>query len=366
MQCYSTLKAVQRAFPRARVEVIDYSLSTPVIRPYFSNVSFRSLRNDWVRINKYREFFRDELTLSPHSLTSSNRDRAIEFIKSQHYDAIYVGSDTVLELKGAAADCLNAYWLDDTLPNPRFLLAASSHNLTNEALSSAQQKEIRETLDSFTLLGVRDHATCRLLSHFVQPGDRRVELVPDPTFTYKLDYSHVEHYLKRHRFSSSKPIICLHLVKHTKWASALATYFRRQGYIVASLRPAYYADVIFTDLSPFEQTGIYRYFALVITHRFHDSVFSLKSLTPVMAFPEHAADVTEYGDSKLRTLFSTFSVEDTSYVARRDTLSAEYLIENYQTAMANFTDNRNKIGQTLRSQDEMYEAFLARSATYVQ
>ena len=213
MQCYCTLKALQRAYPRARVEVIDYSLSKPVMRPYLSAVSFRSLTNDWVRIRKYGAFFRNELTFSKDRLTSSNRDQVIEFIKKQHYDAVYVGSDTVLELKGAGADGLNAYWLDKTLSSPTFLIAASSHNLTYEALTSAQQRQLQETLDSFTLLGVRDDATSRLLSHFVQPGDKRLQIVPDPTFTYEIDYGHVERYIKSCKLTFSRPVVCLHLLR---------------------------------------------------------------------------------------------------------------------------------------------------------
>jgi hypothetical protein len=335
------------------------------MRPYLSTVSWQSLTNDWIRIRKYRAFFRDELTLSRDSLTSSNRDQAIEFIKRQHYDAVYVGSDTVLELKGAGADELNAYWLDKTLSSPTFIIAASSHNITCEALSSVQQEKIRETLDSFTLLGVRDDATYRLVSHFIRPGDTRLELVPDPTFTHEVDYAHAERYLKGHKLSFSRPIVCLHLLKHTKWANVLAAYFRSQGYIVASLRPADYADVMFTDLSPFEQVGIYRYFSLLITHRFHDSIFCLKNLTPVIAFPEHAADVTRYGDSKLRTLFSAFNIEDTNYIADHEALSAEYLIDIHRAAVSSWSDNQQTIKDVLRHQNTLYEAFLARSALLV-
>lgn len=366
MQCYSTLKAIQKAYPDARVEVIDYSLSNPVARPYLSDINLRSLRNDWTRIRKYKDFFRYELILSPNNLTTSNRDKAIEFIKSQHYDAIYVGSDTVLELKGAAPDRLNAYWLDETLSGPKFFVAASSHNVTCEALSSSQQKQIRETLNSFTLLGVRDQATCRLLSRFIRPGDARLECVPDPTYTYEIDYRYVDRYVKRHNLPAGKPIVCLHLLKYTKWAAALAAYFRKQGYIVASLRPAHYADLLLTDLSPFEQTGIYRYLSLVITHRFHDSVFCLKNLTPVLAFPEHPTDVTQYGDSKLHSLFSTFSLQDTNYIERSDTLSAEFLIDKYKAAIGSVRDHRETIRHTLQSQCALYDAFVARSARYVQ
>ena len=125
-------------------------------------------------------------------------------------------------------------------------------------------------------MGVRDEATFRLLSHFTVPGDDRLQIIPDPTFTFEIDYRYIEDYIIQRKLIFKKPIVCLHLLRSTKWASTLADYFRQEGYIIASLRPAYYADIIFTDLLAFEQIGLYRYFDLVITHRFHDSIFSIK------------------------------------------------------------------------------------------
>lgn len=40
-----------------------------------------------------------------------------------------------------------------------------------------------------------------------------------------------------------------------------------------ALRPCYYADYVFNDLSPLEYSGISKFFSGVITHRFHDTVF---------------------------------------------------------------------------------------------
>src|ERR1035437_2616509 len=161
MQCYSTFKAVQRAYPDAIVELIDYSAAAPALRPYLSNASLRSVKNDCIRIINYRRFFREELTFSKDTLTSTSVDRAFDFIRRQRYDAIYVGSDTVLELKDAKPDSLTPYWLDGTIPSTKFLAAASSHNVTVEGLSAQQKHLIERSVDTFTLLGVRDDATFR-------------------------------------------------------------------------------------------------------------------------------------------------------------------------------------------------------------
>ena len=366
MQCYCTLKAVQKAYPDAQVEVIDYSAWKVPMRPYLSNISFQSLKNDCVRILKYRKFFREELTLSSNKLISPNVNKALEFLKRHNYDAIFIGADTVLELRGAPKDGLTAYWLDNRIDSKKFLIAASSHNVTFERLSDTQKERMQRTIDDFSLLGVRDDATFRLLSHFTNRGDKRLQIIPDPTFTYDIDYSYIDHYLTQKNVKLNKPIVCLHLLRDSRWASALANCFRKEGYIIASLRPAYYADVMFTDLSPLEQMGVYKYFNLVITTRFHDSIFCFKNMTPVIVFAEHVSDVTSFGESKYKTLFSSFGLDSTHYIANKNMLTAEYLFDIHRDAIKRFNDNEDRIRKVLREHKKTYEAFLDASTSYIR
>lgn len=361
MQSYCTLIAIQKAYPDAHVELINYSAWRPSKRPYFSNISLHSLRNDYVRMKKYKRFFKDQLVFNKRKLISSNVDKSLEFLKRQDYDAIYVGSDTVLELKMASQDNLTAYWLDPTIDCKKFLIAASSHNVVYDLLSKNQKNKIQKTIDGFSLLGVRDDATFRLLSNFTSKGDERLQIIPDPTFTYEIDYSYIEHYIEKRKIYFDKPIVCLHLTRDTKWARDVSEYFRKEGFVVASLRPAYYADVIFTDLSPFEQVGIYKYFDLVITHRFHDSIFCFENHTPVIVFPEHVADITLYSENKNLTLFKSFNVEKINYIEHKDQISGRYLIDIYQKAINNFRNNDAFIEATLKKLKEKYEYFVRES-----
>ncbi len=365
MQCYCTLKALQKAYPDAQVEVVQYYKRAPVKRPYLSSISWQSLKYDYIRSVKYDKFFREEIVLSQDALVSSDPDKALEFIKKQNYDAIYVGADTVLELGGHGKDGLTAYWLDSRLNGIKVLIAASSHNVTAQMLSDSQRRSMQEAVNGFSLLGVRDDATFQLMSHFVGPREGRLQLVPDPTFTYDIDYRHAERYVRTRQVDTTRPIVCLHLLRTTKWGSALAAHFKRFGYLVASLRPAHYADILLTDLSPFEQMGIYKYFSLVITHRFHDSIFCLKNLTPVIAFPEYATDVTPVGNSKLFSLFRSFDLDRTHYLGSQNTLSADYFVDTYKDSIAVFNDRRDHISSVLQRSRQDYEMFVARSKALV-
>jgi hypothetical protein len=361
MQSYSTLRAVQKAYPDARVELVDYSGWKPAMRPYLSSVSVKSLKNDFIRIIKYKKFFKEHLVLSKDKLISPNLALSIEFIKKQSYDAIFVGSDTLLELKRAEKNELTAYWLDNRIHSKKFLLAASALNVTYDSLSEKQKEAMQKTVDDFSLLGVRDEVTSRLISNFVKPGDERLKTIPDPTFTYDIDHSYVEQYIKSKKISFDKPIVCLHLLRDTQWASELAGYFRDTGYVVASLRPAHYADIIFTDMSPFEHVGMYKYFDLVITHRFHDSIFCFKNLTPVIVFPEFITDVTAFGESKNLTLFKSFNVEKTNFIENKNNVTAKHIFSIHKEAIASFKRNEDFIKNKLNENKKAYEAFLKES-----
>jgi hypothetical protein len=365
MQSYCTFKAVQRAYPNDHVELVNYSGWKPNMRPYLSQVSLKSLWYDLVRIMKYKKFFREQLVFGKESLISGDLQKSLTFIRDQNYDAIYVGSDTLLELTRAHKDELTAYWLDETIRAKKFLLAASALNVTFEGISEKQQAAMQKTVDDYQLLGVRDEATHRLLANFVKPGDIRLKTIPDPTFDYDIDHSYVEKYFAKKKLKISKPMICLHLLRDTTWAVELADMFRKEGYMVASLRPAHYADIIFTDLSPFEHVGLYKYFELVITHRFHDSIFCFKNLTPVIVFPERVHDVTAHGESKNATLFKSFNVHELNYIANKNTITAAYLFSIYKDAIKNFKNNEEFIKARLRSNKEEYQGFLKDSKNMI-
>src|SRR5690242_13760646 len=182
MQCYSTIRAVQKANPDADVELIDYALSRPRWKPYLSSISVQSLKNDFARMRKYDRFFERYFRFSKEALVTPDTCRALDFFRRQGYHAIYVGSDTILELKGATTDTLNPFWLDDRVPGLKLLAAASSHSVNFEDLSPRQRDLMRRSIDSFALLGVRDDATCQLIARHTGISDPRLTMVPDPTF----------------------------------------------------------------------------------------------------------------------------------------------------------------------------------------
>jgi hypothetical protein len=112
--------------------------------------------------------------------------------------------------------------------------------------------------------------------------------------------------------------------------------------------------------------GIYRYFSLVITHRFHDTIFCLKNQAPVICFPERGSDITSYAESKLLSLLTTFGMANTSYIPNPETITAESIIDRYPSAIGHFVDARPWIESVLREQADRYNNFIQRSRQLVE
>lgn len=356
LQAYATLSNVRKTFPEAQVEIINYHAWHIVRRPYFSSFTIFTLLNDIKRIRKYNSFTKNSLSLSNESLTSSDYDKSISFIEKQKYDRIYVGADTLLELQ-RVDDTITAYWLSERVTSQKYLLAASARNLIYEELTPNQKQLIHRTLSAFNLMGVRDDSTYRLLANFVDDKNK-LSIIPDPTFALDIDYSIVEKYVRKRGVDFIKPTICFHVRRDDEWANDVAKEFKKRGFQIASLRPAKFADIILNDMSPFEHIGIFKYFKLMITNKFHDTVFCFKNGTPMITIPFNETYTTNYGESKYYSLFKLFSLLETNYFDNLKEIDSRMILGSYENAISSFNSKKESIDNKLTELNNRYLSFL--------
>ncbi len=336
MQAYSLQEILRKTYNKdSIVEIINYHAWNRLLdwHPYLTSASPTSLINDLKRLKKYYHFINTKLILTPKRIVSKKPDKVIKFIKEQNYDAIYVGSDTLLELDRYHENEVSAFWLPPEIKIKKFLIAASSKNLEYYKLSDFQKKYLADSISDFSLLGVRDDATARLIKEFT---NEKIQIVPDPTFSYNIDYTYVEKYLKTKKINLNKPTICLHLTKETPYSEELATKLKSKGYQIASLRPAYWADILLNDLSPLELVGIFKYFTAVVTHRFHDSIFCFKNKTPVINIPGSFSFANSHGESKYSSLFKQFNVYETNLIKTEKENNTENILQLIDKTIIDF------------------------------
>lgn len=343
LQAYGVYSALKDQYPDAQVEFIRYHSWFAIWRIYISGITVKSFIMDCKQFIKYYRFIK-QFPLSSKVLVSLDYEKSNKFIDSLNYDAIYVGSDTLLELFRTDNKNITAYWLSPKVRAKKFMMAASARDTSYSKTTNEQREKLTSSIRSFDALGIRDDATYNLIKNFVDSEDKRLEIIPDPTFYFDIDYREADLYAQKKGIANCKhPIVCFHLLKTDSFGEKLADLYHKRGYLIASLRPAKYADFLLKDLSPMEFAGIFKYFKLTITHRFHDSVFNIKNLTPILLYLPSASYKSENGFSKQKSLTSSFGIEDTNFVDSLSSFTPDEIMKKADIAIEAFNNRRNDI-----------------------
>lgn len=335
LQGYAVYNLIKEYFPNSYVEFIAVRDFQEPMRPCVRQTTIRGFINDLHSIRKFKNFIKVNMDFSKDKLYTKNFDEAINYINDQNYDAIFVGSDTILEFKSYhKGSSIPFYWLAPEIKAKKFFISASSRNLSYDNLSPSQIKKLLDSVRDYALLGVRDDATYRLIYKLAPNMRKKLKIIPDPTFCLDVDYKYVEDYIQKKRIDTLyRPIACIHTLKNDKWSKKLAESLKNKGYIVASIRTLPYADILLNDLGPLEYMGIMKYFKIFITHRFHDSVFCFKNKTPVVTYTPSSKYDNIAGESKYTSLFKIFNMND-SLITQRDLLNSEKIIDKMEHTLS--------------------------------
>lgn len=355
MQALSTFLALKKAYPHDAVEIIPFHGFRAKWLPYktFSPVN---LWNDMKRFMKYHEFKRKQLHVAG-DIVIKEVDKALQYIASRNYDVIYVGADTLLELDKLAPgyDGISAYWLKD-IKAKKVLIAASSKNVAFEKLSPKQKVDLKTAANQFSFVGVRDRATVSLFEHLLD-NPEKIEYIPDPTFTYDIDYSYVDNYLKKKGVTLPSKSVFIQFYSNDYWLNDVAKDLKQRGYTLVTNRGVSWSDIVLIDMSPLEQVGLYRYMDFIITHRFHDSVFSLKNHTPALIYVKRCKEMMTGGESKHISLLKDFGLYPQAFLGACDSKEGlKNVWESYSATKEVFDDN--KVESILQNNRNKYLEYL--------
>ncbi|MDM8154887.1 polysaccharide pyruvyl transferase family protein [Bacteroides gallinaceum] len=355
LQAYATLLAIRKAYPDDEVEIIPFHGFRARMMPYktFSPVN---IYHDIIRFKKYADFKRDKLCVI-HDHTITEVAKALEFIASRKYDVIYVGADTLLELdrlpKGY--DGISTYWLKD-IKAKKILIAASSKNVDFDKLSKKQKEDLKIAANQFSHIGLRDRATLNLFNHLLEDYNR-IKYVPDPTFTFDIDYSYIEKYLAQHNIHIPRKSVFIQFFGNDIWLNDAVAKLKRENYTIVTSRGISWSDIVLIDMSPLEQIGLYRYVDFVITHRFHDGVFSLKNHTPFLIYIKSTNEMIVNGESKHISLLKSFEIYPQAYLGECDSKKGlDDVLSRYKKLKDVF--NESKIDDILQRNKMDYINFL--------
>ncbi len=349
LQAYTTLKAIQDKFPDDQVELINYKHIDDSFRFCLGHLNIAKLLKLYKSHCIFKDAQKEFLVESLSSIVTEDYDAVSEFINAGNYDLVLVGSDTVLDLfrEFRIKVPLYTYWLSPQVKCKKVIFAASSGNVTCEMIDGKTQKILKDSVNKFDLIGIRDTMSYDFIKTLGLDDVGKMELVPDPTFLYQVDHSYIESYLARKNIDLSVPTIGVGLSCRLQVCKEIIGYYKSKGFQIVSWGFNKYADRCFTDLSPFEWTGLFKYFKLTVTDRFHGSIFSLKNGTPVVAIDYLPGRYTEEYLSKIYCLCKMFDLAHSNHINLKQMNNRDNVFQITDSAMKNFDvqDVNQKIEQ---------------------
>ncbi|MCF7497151.1 polysaccharide pyruvyl transferase family protein [Vibrio sp. L5-1] len=262
------------------VEVIDYVPKTGFIKEYKTKVITKQPLRGIRAILSQRKFLKNNLKLSSKRVISDSFDTSKKQLAG--FDMLVVGSDTVFEVrpreKAFAPEIPNVYYLPADLECKKVSFAASADKSDFNLLNASQSKYLKDSLQNFSHLSVRDKFTQDSISKIASVSS---DLVFDPTFLIEFPSTGV-----KQKLTEIGKFAILN-VANKKFGKIVANEYMRRGWKVVCPTKCGLADVNLNGLiNPLEWAELYKFAQFTVTDRFHGTIFSLKANCPVLSIDD--------------------------------------------------------------------------------
>ena len=308
MQAYGVRTGLLKIFPDAEINYLSF--------PDFKWDKGKRGKKDFIghvllqkafaayRLLKYRKLEKKVFAYTP---TIDLFDYDVNEAKAilQNYDLVVVGSDTILEKVTGNSQQLGLNWGSSELckaPHLFFAASASPANFSNDKQLLERLKGIAER---FIYIGLRDGLTLDLFNNKMKVN---VPVCKQPDPSYYLDINEFqlpEYYVRKLK---GKKIAFYNFSPNFPYRKELADLIRGQGYTVVSSVYNPYADIKIDTIGPKEWAGIFRHCDIIITERFHDSLFALRNCKPVIAIDWEKDRFSSTGDSKTLRILKDYGL----------------------------------------------------------
>ncbi|MGV9003540.1 polysaccharide pyruvyl transferase family protein [Flavobacterium sp.] len=287
MQCYALSKEI---FKRTGImpDVVDFEYKWKSEHHAEPLNNFFLGKEYLLQYNRFRQDL-SLLNLSSESFITDDTNELLTFLQ-KNYDILIVGSDAVWAYnKMTTID--NPYWLfGNNLDCIKMSFAASAYSLDFQSVSDADKMYIKEHVNSFDYVGIRDQETLNFIQQILP--DKKLHRNCDPTVLLEGgDKSIAATVIKRHKLKPNKKIATFMIAgndyvpsiikKIEKEYQPIQLYKRnrlKDKYIPGSKGKMIY------DISPFEWYNFYAASSLNISNYFHGTIVALRSLVPSIAF----------------------------------------------------------------------------------
>lgn len=324
LQAYGVQLAMKQLFPDAHIDLLKHSRVYSTAKnkkPQHSRKNLTWLKSKVLAIPrriKYDLLYSSNFNFTSLEFDLFNYDQNAFKEMAEQYDFIVVGSDTIL-INLRKNGNYGLMWLLGV--NANKILFAASAAPANYELSESETAMLYKSFSSFKFLGVRDSQTYDLLSQKIGLNER-VSLMFDPTFLIPLDLFNLKWPLKTqlNHIHRTKKIALVNFGDDYDGKEKISMHLRKEGYYVVSTLYNSWANKNLMSLSPFEWAGLFKHIDIVITERFHDSVFSLRNTKPVIAIDWKQNRIALNGKSKTHDLLERYDLGQFHFTSTEDSL----------------------------------------------
>ena len=294
------------------VEIINYDMT---IADEFYKRSFEGTKTEGSDLSEYahkrftmfENVERNYLSDSPR-IISDNLEDFEQMVKGK-YDFIIVGSDEIWKVDGFRG-FPNPYWLPGNYGCKKLSYAASSR--TDQAsLSNGIIAKVKEYLNDFEYIGVRDQVTKELVE---KVSRKKAHLNCDPTFAYDFKINkELGKWLIRNKFhvSGEKKCVAVMLEDYSLFKTIIELYGSKFDFIPIHM---YRYGMSNSVLNPFELIQVIAGADALICNHFHGTVFALKGNTPFLTF--ELRELQDKKFSKIYDLLSRYGLEDHFHILK--------------------------------------------------
>ena len=305
MQALGVQTAMKSLWPDAQVDFLDF--------PDFKSggISVRGKKDGIVNTIKQKSFaayrFMKYIKLRKKHFHYSEKVDLFDYTEAQiafikEYDIAVIGSDTILEQAYSQGGMIGLNWMP--LPIKKIYFAASASPANFDSTD-----ELKKVANEAMFIGLRDELTIKYFIDKLGIDKDRIIKQPDPS--YFLDISNFKlsrRYAKR--FTPGKKYALYNFNSNFPHRRVLADLIREKGYVVVSSAYNPYADICIDTIDAFEWAGVFPLIDIVVTERFHDSVFALRNEKPVIAIDWDPSRFAKGGDSKTLRILEDYGLQE--------------------------------------------------------
>jgi hypothetical protein len=293
------------------------------------------------------------LQLSEKQIVSDEYEELFSFIDDE-YDVLVVGSDCVWEF--VSYPFPNAYYPNYNFKRTKlFSFAASSDRMHKSLLNTYTREYIKNTLDRFTYIGIRDQAT----ENFIKSIYDGYTLNHNCDPTAFVDFNGMPRNLDRVKrelagagIDITKPIIGV--MGNNESCNMVRNMFGNKYQIVSIYQHTKAADYNFDYLTPFEWARIFSLFNVTVTKFFHGSMLSLKNGTPTIA-TDYWSKVDSKHITKIEDLYKRLKLVDHYFYMPEVGHECEALRERLEYFIQH--PDTEKIANGLANESKAYDSF---------